>query len=236
MSLSSPFPVIVSQLLSFSCFYLGSRIHKFCNDLSQELTLKNHSDVLHHTYLSVLISLIIFQWLSQYRAIFWCNLDYMTRHIQVITCIIIKENLRSCFSMKRKKNNSSFWLACVKPRYKDFNINRCWPTCQLKWCIDCCPLQLKKRWNFEIQTVLYSINWLLRGQKLVSLLVEILTDADDAWAENALEEFSLTLLPFFQNAKSWLLSTKKSGYRNDFQLSVKKYFDKMSCNVFFCKK
>ena len=112
---------------------------------------------------------------------------------------------------EKKKNNSTFWLACVKPRYKDFNINRCWPTCQSAWCIDCCPLQLKKRWNFEIQTVLYSsssINWLLRGQKLVSLLVEILTDADDAWAENALEEFSLTLLPFFQNAKSWLLSTK----------------------------
>ena len=97
------------------------------------------------------------------------------------------------------------WLACVKPRYKGFNINRCWPTCQSAWCIDCCPLQLKKRWNFEIQTVLYSsssINWLLRGQKLVSLLVEILTDAYDAWAENALEEFSLTLLPFFRNAKS----------------------------------
>ena len=145
----------------------------------------------------------------------------MTRHIQVITCIIIKENLRSCFFMKRKKNNSTFWLACVKPRYKDFNINRCWPTCQSAWCIDCCPLQLKKRWNFEIQTVLYSsssINWLLRGQKLVSLLVEILTDADDAWAENALEEFSLTLLPFFRNAKSWLLSTKKLRYRKDFPL------------------
>ena len=99
------------------------------------------------SYLSVFISLIIFQWLSQYRAIFWCNLDYMTRHIQVITCIIMKGNLRSCFFMKRK-NSSTFWLACVKPRYKDFNINRCWPTCQSAWCIDCCPLQLKKKMKF----------------------------------------------------------------------------------------
>ena len=202
------------------------------------------------SYLSVFISLIIFQWLSQYRAIFWCNLDYMTRHIQVITCIIIKENLRSCFFMKRKKSNSKFWLACVKPRYKDFNINRCWPTCQSAWCIDCCPLQLKKRWNFEIQTVLYSsssINWLLRGQKLVSLLVEILTDAYDAWAENALEEFSLTLLPFFRNAKSWLLSTKKLRYRKDFPLRnamsnsiliirCKNIVIKCGAMFFFCKK
>ena len=132
---------------------------------------------------------------------------------------------------EKKKSNSTFWLACVKPRYKDFNINRCWPTCQSAWCIDCCPLQLKKRWNFEIQTVLYSsssINWLLRGQKLVSLLVEILTDADDAWAENALEEFSLTLLPFFRNAKSWLLSTKKIKVQKGFS-TYKCYEQFYSC-------
>ena len=49
---------------------------------------------------------------------------------------------------EKKKNNSTFWLACVKPRYKDFNINRCWPTCQSAWCIDCCPLQLKKKMKF----------------------------------------------------------------------------------------